>query len=360
MSFGRVQILAIDTIKLSYPVDGLLLSKYFTFSDRFQKISPDGEVIWERTMCQTSLPSHFSGLRINYVNAAEMQKQGFVVVQSRMEFEFSLQKWHSETGYNNKNTAIGFDMLMLYAWIKTLSEVFEYDFKNELFVPCRVDISENYILKNGSIDDFIRSLELKFSSHVNGEKKIMRFDGAVQYGSTWIGKKIYSKFREFEAIEKKKHRRMYAIKEGETMKQENGKRILNESEISELVRMLRFEVEFRKKFLQKKGIHSIESIPLLMERFAVEKQKYLTVKNIRSGDVTLSATEYKIVDLCKRYGYQGAKEKYMEERTEQAFYKHRRNLIQKGIYLEAIINADWRLDIDKVDSMNEFVLEVAA
>jgi hypothetical protein len=123
--------------------------------------------------------------------------------------------------------------------------------------------------------------------------------------------------------------------------------------------MLRFEVEFRKKFLQKKGIHSIESIPVLLERFETEKQKYLTVKNIREGNVTLSSTEYKIVDLCKRYGYQGAKEQYMLERSEQAWFKHRRNLIAKSVYLEAIINVDWRLDVERADSMNEFILEVA-
>jgi hypothetical protein len=240
-----------------------------------------------------------------------------------------------------------------------LSDLFDYEFDLLKFTPCRVDLSQNFILKEGSIDDYLRSLELKFSSHPNGEKKLMRYDGAIQYGSTWIGKKIYSKFKEFESIEKRKHRKLYLMTEGREMKKQDGKRPLNETEISELVRMLRFEVEFRKKFLQKKGVHSIASIPDLLARFESEKQKYLTVKNIREGNVSLSGTEYKIVDLCKRYGYSGAKEQYMSEHSEQAWYKHRKNLQMKGVYLEAIINTDWRLDIKSADYKNEFVLEVA-
>ena len=353
--------MAIDTIKLSYPADDVLIHKYRQYSDRFQKISPDGEVIWEKTSCTKSLPSHFGSLRITYTNAADQLSMGFKnFTRSTIDFEFSLQKWHSETGYNNRNTELTWDLIKLNEWINTLSEVFEYSFTEDIFEVMRVDIAENYILKKGSVDDYLRALELKFSPHQNGEKKLMRFDGAIQYGSSWIGKKIYSKFKEFVQVEKKKHTSRYK-EGGHDMKTIEGvKRCLNESEIEELVRMLRFEVEFRRKFLKKSGLTKIASIPDLLGRFEQEKQKYMTVKNLRTGAVALSGTEYMIVDLCKRYGQIGAKDEFLKDHSKASWYQHKKNLKMKGVYLECVLNEEWRGDIAHADFGEQFELVKAA
>jgi hypothetical protein len=152
---------------------------------------------------------------------------------------------------------------------------------------------------------------------------------------------------------------MYRIDGGAKMKEEqNGKRPLSSDEVSELVRMLRVEVEFRRTFLKKNNTTSIDSIPDLLARFEEEKAKFITVKKLREG-VTLTSGEYYVVDLCKRYGYQDAQQEFLKMKNLRTWYRIKKSLRSKGVYLECILNSDWRLDIEAADNLEDYVLEVA-
>lgn len=353
----------IDTLRLAYPADPRIIALFDEYTERLQKISPDGEVLWERAFCQASLPSSFSGLRVMIQQASELKKQGFENARSLIFFEFSLQKWQSETGYNNKNTSLEDDIYLLHGWIGCLSFMFDYDFRPELFEFYRVDLAVNYILENGSVPDYLRSLEIKFSRHENGEKKIMRFDGALQYGSRWIGKKLYHKFGEFNKNYFNQHKDLYRLyHEGTPMSEikemNNGKRILAEDEIMELSRMLRFEVEFRRMYLHRNKILKIADIHKLSERFKQEQETFMTCRAVPES-ATLSDSEYRVIDLCKRYSYSEAKRRYVEEKSTRSWYRTKAALASKGVRLEAIVNADWRLDIASADNLKNFSLRVA-
>jgi len=353
----------IDTIKLSYPADETLINLFGSYAERIQKLSADGEILWEKSYCQTSIPSSFSGLRVTVQNAQEMQLQGFKVSKSLIFFEFSLQKWQSDTGYNEKNTSIEDDFYALVEWIDLLSTVFKYNFESKNFELYRVDLSQNYILEKGSVPEFLRSLELKFSRHENGEKNLMRFPGAIQYGSRWIGKKIYYKLAEFQQGYYKQKADLYRqLAEGVSMEKikvlNGGKRLLNEVEITKLARTLRFEVEFRRMFLKKHNIKKIVNLPQLVARFDKEKKHYLTAKKI-SEVTNLSGAEYQVVDLCKRHGATVAKQEFCRIKTERYWYKIKRQLQAKDIFIESITNEDYRLEIEKADCLKEFTLSVA-
>lgn len=351
----------IDTIRLAYPSSPYLISFFEKHSERLQKLSADGEIEWERSFCQKSLPSSFGGLRVMIQRASE--SPSFVKLRDLILFEFSLQKWSSDTGYNESNTSLEDDLLALDGWIGLLSHEVGYDFKTSLFDVQRVDFSTNYILKKGSVPDYLRSLELKFSRHENGEKKLMRFDGAVQYGSSWIGKKLYHKFAEFISSKgyRKKHKALYdKLAEGVPMNEirilNGGKRLLNENEISSLARTLRFEVEFRRKFLAKANLTKIVDLPKLLERFDEEKKHYLTVKKITEG-ANLSSSEFQVVELCKRLGPTGAKQEFLKTKNPATWYRIKKRLQAKDIYIESIINSDWRLDVETADNCLDFELE---
>lgn len=353
----------IDTIRLAYPADARIIALLDSYAERLQKVSPEGEVIWEKTFCNEVLPSHFSGLRVTLQTGSDMRKNGFTKGRSLVFFEFSLQKWQSDTAYNNENTDVETDLLALDGWISYLGFTLGFYFKPELFEVYRVDLSQNYILENGSVPDFLRSLELKFSRHENGEKKLMRFDGAIQYGSRWIGKKLYHKFGEFNKHYFKNKADLYRLYYGgtpmsEIRKMNAGHRLLTEKEITELTRMLRFEVEFRRMFLQRNNITRVKDIPALVERFEKEKETFLTVKTI-PNNASFSDAEYKVIDLCKRHGLTVAKQKYLETKSRRSWFRIKSTLASKGVRLESILNADWRVDVATADNLKEFRLRVA-
>lgn len=353
----------IDTIKLSYPVDDTLINLFGSYAERIQKLSAAGEILWEKSYCQTSIPSSFSGLRVTVQNAKEMQSQGFKVARSLIFFEFSLQKWQSDTGYNEKNTSMEEDCCALAEWIDLLSSVFKYNFESENFELYRVDLSTNYILEKGSVPEFLRSLELKFSRHENGEKNLMRFPGAIQYGSRWIAKKLYYKLAEFHQGYYKQKADLYRqLAEGVDMEKirvlNGGKRLLTEDEQIKLARTLRFEVEFRRMFLKKHNITKIVNLSELVVRFDKEKKHYLTAKKI-SEVTNLSGAEYQVVDLCKRYGATVAKQEFLRTKKERYWYKVKKQLQAKDIFIESITNEYYRLEIEKADCLKEFTLSVA-
>lgn len=353
----------IDTVRLAYPADSRLMALFDSFAERLQKISADGEVIWERSFCHEALPSSFSGLRVTLQMGSDLKKEGFTHARSLVFFEFSLQKWQSDTGYNHENTSLADDLLALDGWVGLLSYQLDYDFWPENFEVYRVDLSQNYILENGSVPDFLRSLELKFSRHENGEKKLMRFDGALQYGSRWIGKKLYHKFGEFQKNYFKGKSALYGLYNSgvsmdEIKKQNGGKRILNETEITSLTRMLRFEVEFRRMYLQRNKIIKFKALPQLLERFEKEKETFLSVKAVPS-EVSFTDGEHRVFQLVKVHGLVKAQQIYLETKSRASWFRIKSSLLAKGVRLESFVNDKWRLDEKEQGQLKEFRLRVA-
>lgn len=354
MNWSSVFIM-IDTIKLRYPADEYLVSLFDKYSESLYKCSPDGEVLWERKSCQDYLPSHFGGLRVNTFNPSHFNSKVFS--QDFLTFEFSLQKWQSETGYNQDNTSIEHDINCLHEWVNSLSNELQYVFQIDKFVVYRIDLSENLELINGAVPDYLRSLEIKFS---RGAEKVHRYPGGIMQGSSWLSKKIYWKWGEFESIEKKKNRGLYAFSEDIDKKPFNKiKRPLTIIEQGKLVRMMRFEIEFRRDYLKKHSKDKVINICDLRAKFLEEKNKFITTKRLKDG-IGLLPVEYIAVDLTKRFGLSGAKIEFTKLYTERYWYKTKRNLRAKDVYLESIVNEDFRGEIESVDNCADFDLQPCA
>jgi hypothetical protein len=356
----------IDTIKLSYPVFPELVTLIEANRERLVKLSPSGEVVWEKSWVKDALPSHFEGLRMSLLDGKGLRNQGFTNARTLVQFEFSLQKWQSETGYNNKNTTIEQDLEAFDRWISLLSDCCGFQFEKELFELYRVDLSQNFILQGvSSVEEYLRALDVKFSRHPNGEN-VTKYKGCIFYGSSWISKKIYWKWLEFQEIERKKKKNYYIDRmiEGENTMgsvfyMHNGKKPLTSEEINGMLRMLRFELGYKRTYLDRTGIIRIPDIPKLLDKYEEERQRYMTVKKLGDG-IRLSNAEYVIVDLCKRYGVNGAKAEYCKTHTERAWYKHKRNLVSKGVYIESILREDWLQEIQQTDNLCDFELRLAA
>lgn len=354
----------IDTIKLSYPYDLKLVEIFEEYKHKLQKLSPNGSVIWSKEWVQDSLPSHFAGLRIMFQCSKDLKELGFKNCPSLIFFEFSLQKWISPSGYNNKNTGLDYDIELLNMWFKSLAEFTRYDFDYSKFQVYRVDLAQNFILQgNVSVEDFLRALEIKFSKHTDGEK-VRRYHGSLYYSSRWVTKKIYWKWLEFMQVERLK--RSIAIQDvtgGDDMSEIKG--LVNDAgigltngEIRDMARMLRFELSFKRPFLKKNGVCQIYDIEKLKDRFEAEKRKYTTVQKLKQG-LEFTSAEYQVIDLCKRYGYNGARTEFVKTATERYFYKIKRSLMTKGVFLECIFNSEWRLDINSSDGVLDYELKIA-
>ena len=81
----------------------------------------------------------------------------------------------------------------------------------------------------------------------------------------------------------------------------------------------------------------------------------MTVQRLKAG-VHLTATEYHIVDLVKRVGLADAKIVFLEEKSEPTWYRVKRQLKAKDVFLESIINEDFRGEIQSVDNVADFQL----
>lgn len=363
----------IDTIKLAYPLDRKLFYLLEEGAERLQKISPDGEVLWEKSLTRGDfMPSHYSGLRVTTRRKVDMINVGFSNVDNIRDlafFEFSLQKWQSPSAYNNKNTSIETDVAALQSWIFSLSSALGYDFMPELFSLYRVDLSQNFIVMNAAPSDYLRTLELRLSRHPDSDNKVERNGHMIALRSKWVGKKIYYKGQEFLDVEKKKHRYVYsdAYCAGE---KENtnpcGLVPLSSDEINDLMRMVRFEIEFKREYLKRYDMEKITDIRKLVDRFTNEKDKYINVPVLVKGELrgmlALSPMENLIVESVRRHGLQEAKNQYMFRYSERSWYRNKRNLAARNIHLEALDNIEYRysgLEIFFNPEQLNFQLELA-
>lgn len=363
----------IDTIKLSYPLDLTLYRLLEDNSERLQKISPDGEILWEKSVNRGDfMPSHYSGLRVTTRRVKDLRDAGFIIKNSVKDvafFEFSLQKFQSPSAYNNKNTTIETDMDALGCWINNLASALGYEFQIERFDVYRVDLSQNYIMNNASPKDFLRSIELTLSRHPESDNRTERNGNMIALRSSWLGKKIYYKGQEFLDVEKKKHRYIYSDAycggDKETANT-TGLVPLTASEIDDLMRMVRFEIEFKRHYLARYDMEKIKDIPRLLERFETERNKYINIPVLVKGEFTgvlaLSPLENMIVDCVRRFGLKEAKNQYLSRYSERSWYRNKRNLASRNIHLEALDNIEYRytgLEIFHNPEQISFYMELA-
>lgn len=287
----------IDTIKLAYPLDSLLLQLFDKCTERLQKISPDGDLLWEKSSVRgDSMPSHYSGLRITTRKKQEMIDLGFASKSAKIKdvvfFEFSLQKWQSPSAYNNKNSQISSDMDALNRWIRELSLSLSYVFQRDLFMLYRCDLSRNFLLLNASIDEYMRAAEISFSTHHASDGKMFRNGHGIAHRSPdYLGKKIYSKWHEFFDVERKKHPHLYNLQYLTGEQQTDFKtelQPLSAQELADIQKMLRFEMEFKRKYMEAHCMKTIDDIPKLVPQFEQECTKFMSVAllNKMSPDFT--------------------------------------------------------------------------
>jgi hypothetical protein len=345
----------IDTIKLAYPMDKALYRLLNENAEKLQKVAPDGEVLWEKSVVRGDcMPSHYSGLRITTRTKRDLIEMGFDPDFINCDkdvafFEFSLQKFQSPSAYNNHNSSIENDLLALADWVKQLSAALGYIFALDRFELYRVDLSQNYMIRNAHPTDVIRCMELHLSRNPEADSKTERYGHMVALRSNWIGKKLYYKGQEFMDVERKKHRHIYsdAYMAGE---RENLSpclfRPLSSAEIDDLMSMLRFELEFKRSYLKRYGMTKIISITSLVERFNNEKTKFINVPVISRGEIdSLSPQEHQLIDCIRVHGFQAGKFNFINRYSERTFYRIRRSLQARSIpiHLEAMENMENRL-----------------
>lgn len=347
----------IDTIKIAYPMSQTLYRILEERSERLQKISPDGDIVWEKSFVSGScMPSHYSGLRITTVTRRDLIEMGFnsdfIDTENDLAFfEFSLQKWQSPSAYNNYNSTIENDLLALRSWITELSSVLEYVFSPDLFRLYRVDLSRNLFLLNCHPPLFIRSIELNFSKHAESDSRLSRHSTSVSLRSNWIGKKIYYKFQEFMDVERKKHFSVYtpAYLAGETdceRPDDCGFEPLTLEEIKELSSMVRFEMEFKRAYLKRYNMCKIIDITRLVDRFETELDKVFNVPLITNEQLsTMTLQERSLVSLIQDFGYSSGKSAFLNQYSPRYFYKLKKSLLGRGIDLDNLDNIKNRASV---------------
>lgn len=350
----RGPLKVIDTIKLSYPLNLELDQLLQARAETLTKCAPDGAILWEKSLVRGDcMPSHYSGLRITTRKLADLIDQGFKPKAGNLEdvayFEFSLQKWQSPSAYNNKNTTLDVDLKALNDWIFSLSMALGYDFTPERFKLNRVDLSQNFIVTNSTPVDYLRSLELRLSRHPSADEKTERNGHMIALRSPWVGKKLYFKGQEFLDIERKKHPSLYSLKriwsDEQMPEQHTGGLVpLTQEEIADTMRMIRFEIEFKLRYLKRYEIMRIKDIPQLVERFENEKAKYINVPVLEKGDFSFSPTAYQVIDGIRRHGLAQAKANFFASgKSERTWYRIKKELQERGIHIEALDNAEYRL-----------------
>jgi len=367
----------IDTIKLGYPLTGNLYRLLEERSERLQKISPDGDILWERSFVNGDcMPSHYSGLRITTRTRRDLIDMGFnadfIDTENDMAyFEFSLQKYQSPSAYNNYNSSIDNDLLALRTWIKELSSALDYVFSFDLFTLYRVDLSRNLTLSGCHPPLFIRSLEIHFSKHHESDSRLTRHEGnSVCLRSNWIGKKIYFKFQEFMDVEKKKHFSVYtpAYLAGEPSAERPESCLIEPltlAEIKALSSMVRFEMEFKRAFLKRYNMCKIIDITRLVSRFESELDKVFNVPVITNDQLaSMSLQERSLVSLVQDFGYQGGKNVFLQHYSPRYFYKLKKSLLSRGIDLDNLENMKNRASINDLvrhsEQANAFTFEPSA
>lgn len=377
----------LDTIKLTLPSSDALLKFISSNSEKLQRLSGSGQVLWERSWVQSALPSHFAGLRIAYSPASEKIANGIKNAKDIVEFEFSVAKWASPAGYNHRNTSLIDDLESVKRWVRSFNEFAGMQYPYNMWTLTRADLSEVYTLIGGSVDAFLEQCHVKMSSYTNAEGKTHKYDGSVYYPSSWIAKKIYDKFKEWRNHEKYKYKDLIkwgyldgdAVKEEGSMlhlissnhseqlkaskrafKEKYGKEPVPAEEIESLKNCLRLEVEFRRDFLVKHGYTSIDDILKLEDRFHTESVKWLSIKNLSESLDKFDVNEYFIIDRCKRVGYKQARIDFLQKFSLASFYRVRKSLRAKEIFVEYLQNKDFRSEINDVDVPTKFELRLAA
>ena len=296
----------IDTIKLSYPYNKRLASILEQKKSRLLMLSPNGQVEFEKGYVK-DLPSHFSGLRI-------------VEHGNQLFFEFSLQKWQSADSYNAENTKLLQDITALNRWIAILASYLGYGFDRSLFLLNRVDLAFNYTLSGTSYIEFFRCAEIHLG---RSEKNVRRYGTTLYYGSQWVSKKIYHKYSEYKSIERPKRKR---------------------NDLHELyidIKIIRFEIEFRLAFLKRKGLRSIESIGRLLPRYLEEERKFLfSVEKFNHSKLNLRPIEKLVCDYVMEKGYLLACEDFKAYKSRATWYRVKKQLKQRGIFLESLETSD--------------------
>jgi hypothetical protein len=167
--------------------------------------------------------------------------------------------------------------------------------------------------------------------------------------SNWIGKKLYYKGQEFLDVERKKHRHIYndQYMAGERDCNNPHEMIpLSANEINDLMSMLRFELEFKRAFLKRYDMQKIKLLPRLVERFEIEKEKYINIPVLSRGDLggayALSPQENQIIDCIRRFGLFDAKNQFINKYSERSWYRNKRSLSARGIHIEALDNLEHR------------------
>ncbi len=364
----------IDTLKVSYPLDRRLAVLLDEKSERLQKVSPDGEVLWEKSVVRGNcMPSHYSGLRITTRKKKDLLDMGFINLQESnlpdvAFFEFSLQKYQSPSAYNNKNTDLDVDIQAFYVWVSALSSALEYDFLIAQFELQRVDFSRNYLIQNSTVLDFLRSLELTFSRHPTADTRLERKGSGLFFKSSWLGKKLYYKYQEFMDVERKKHSGIYTEKRLSGVAELDAYcdfQPLTCAEIDELTRMVRFEIEFKQHYLKRYSVKKIDDVINLLDRFNIEKEKYMEVPLLTKGDLCsslgLTAAQHQIIDMVRRYGFKEARNQYIQLKSLRSWQRNKSELSAKHIHLEALDNREYRsmTDIFHNPEVLNFQLELA-
>ena len=366
----------VDTIKIAYPLTGTLYRLLEDRSERLQKISPDGEILWQRSVVLGDcMPSHYSGLRITTRTRRDLIDMGFnpdfIDTESDLAFfEFSLQKYQSPSAYNNYNSSIENDILALRHWITELSAALDYVFSFDNFTLYRCDLSENSQLINCYPPHFIRSHELHFSRHPESDSRLQRHNTSVSLRSSWIGKKIYYKYQEFMDVERKKHFSVYtpAYLAGET-DLERASDIqftpLTLEEIKHLSSMVRFEIEFKRAYLKRYNMCKLINILDLVPRFYAEKEKFFNVPLITNDQLsTMTLQERSLVSLVQDFGYQSGKAQFLNHYSARYFYKLKKSLLARGIDLDSLENMKNRAAVKDLVTIsqdaNAFIFEQSA
>lgn len=352
----------IDTIKLAYPLTRELRLLFDKYTERLQRISPNGEIEWEQKKVRLEhddFTSSYSGLRIFLREISDCLDLGFPAeffnssvkrIKSLVFFEFSLQKWQSPSAYNNLNTTLQTDLNALSRWISELSLALNYDFVEDDFILYRVDLSRNFNLLNCSPPQYFRCAEIHFSNHPSADGKHDKIGYCLAHRSPgYLTKKIYWKGSEFNDVERKKRREVYTPSyiAGDFHYPCTGPFVpLRPDQIDDLQRMIRFEMEFRRAYLEKNEMRKIIDIIKLLPRFEKESKKYFTVPLIVKGQVIaqldLSPSESMVIDMVRRFGLKGGKQEFLKIRKLRQWYNIKKDLSSKSIYLESLDNHEYR------------------
>lgn len=316
----------IDTIRLGYRLCPELECALAQFESRFTKMSASGEIINDYIKPDArNLPSSFSGLWIGKVSTKKFNWRGHEFPIDWFVWEFSLHKCYDGNGYNDRNVRFADAMCNLMDWLRKFSRLLDFSFRLDEIKVFRCDLSENYDFTghNCTVYDFIENIDYK-ASRVRESRDIQRYKSSVFYPSRWITKKIYVKYDEYKHLCKQ------------------GKKPLQLERVEKMKNMIRLEMEFRSEYLRQNHITKIYDLRKLRIEFQKEKNKLMTAKILSSdydeyiSQNKISHAENNLVTMVKELGYVKAKKTFIENYGERKFYRVKKSLQSKKIFIECV------------------------